>query len=411
MVRVLQISTWDTVGERFNGRMLHDGLLDRGHRSEMIVKSTTSSHTGVRAAGNPLTRTIDNRFLRPLQERLSLQATFALSSAPWILGRTLQRTDIVHLHVVHAAQFFSLYSLPGMARRARLVWTMHDPWMTTGHCIHPLGCERWHTGCGECPDLTLPVAMRRDRTATMWRLKHRIMNTTDATLVAASRYMHDTIRSSPILGHLPCHVIPFGVPMEIFHPRDRAACRKALDLPETGQVIAFRLRSVKEPYKGGAELVRALQVFEPTTPTTLLVLEGGPELDALRNRFAIRELGWVDDAETVACALNAADVFVMPSAAEAFGMMAVEAMACATPVIVCDGSALPEVVMAPQGGVVVNQGDPEALAVALRDVLASTEARRTLGERAAVLAREHYSAETYIDRHIALYEGLLGEER
>jgi glycosyltransferase involved in cell wall biosynthesis len=387
--------------------MIHHALLDRGHQSEMVVKSPSAADPSIRPGGNTVTRTVDNRLLRPLQDRLSLQCTLSLSTAPWFLGGGFRRADIVHLHVVHAAQFFSLLYLPALGRRTQLVWTMHDPWMTTGHCIHPLGCDRWRTGCGQCPDLTLPLAMRRDRTAAMWRLKHRIMKRSRVTLVVASRFMYEHMRSSPILDHLPCHIIPFGVPCEVFRPQDRARCRKALGLPNEGHVIAFRLRSFKEPYKGGAELVRALQVFRPTKPTTLLVLEGGPELDALRDRYSIRELGWVEDAETVACALNAADVFVMPSTAEAFGMMAVESMACGTPVIVCEGTALPEVVMAPQGGVAVEQGDPAALAVALRELLGAPEARRSIGDRAVSLARQHYRAETYIDRHLELYRELL----
>ena len=44
---------------------------------------------------------------------------------------------------------------------------MHDAWLVSGHCAHSLDCDRWRTGCGRCPDLTLPQPILRvGRTST-----------------------------------------------------------------------------------------------------------------------------------------------------------------------------------------------------------------------------------------------------
>ncbi len=55
-----------------------------------------------------------------------------------------------------------------------MVLTLHDPWPLTGHCAYFLDCERWRTGCGSCPHLDTPPAMRRDNTHLNWTRKKRI---------------------------------------------------------------------------------------------------------------------------------------------------------------------------------------------------------------------------------------------
>ena len=82
-------------------------------------------------------------------------------------------------------------------------------------------------------------------------------------------------------------------------------------------------------------------------------------------------------------------------------------MACGVPVVVCDGTALPEVVHAPDGGISVDQGEPAALVRAIEGLLASPAERRELGRRAAMLARKHYSSDGYVTRHLELYRELL----
>jgi len=80
----------------------------------------------------------------------------------------------------------------------------------------------------------------------------------------------------------------------------------------------------------------------------LLILQDGKGFSALSPKYGVVTPGWID-GEDLAIALSAADVFVMPSIQEAFGLMAVEAMACGTPVIVFDGTALPGVIMLRSG--------------------------------------------------------------
>ena len=322
-MKVLQITAWDTIGERFNGSLIHRALLERGHRSAMIVRTKHGSDPTVFEAGTRLTRIVDNHILVPLEHRLSLQHLLSTSGFVLYFSDAFRDAEIIHLQLIHGSPFFSLLNLPLAGRWRKLVWTIHDPWMTTGHCIHPRDCDRWRTGCGACPDLERAQPMRRDRTALMWKVKRSLVRDSRVTLVAASRFMRDRIAMSPILSELPCRVIPFGVPTDTFRPLDRSAARSRLGLPDDADVIAFRFRGVDEPHKGGGVLVEALRALEPRRPTILLVIEGGAGLSPLAEKYRIVNLGWIASPSELAGVYSAADLFVMPSAAEAFGMMAI----------------------------------------------------------------------------------------
>jgi glycosyltransferase involved in cell wall biosynthesis len=97
----------------------------------------------------------------------------------------------------------------------------------------------------------------------------------------------------------------------------------------------------------------------------------------------------------------------MPSTAEAFGLMAIEAMACGKPVIVFEGTALPEVIFAPKGGIAVPQGDVDALVFVIEDLVINPKKRQEIGNLAYNIAKENYDRDIFIDRIIALYRQII----
>jgi hypothetical protein len=206
--RVLQVTLRDLVGQRFNGRRLHRSLAERGWDSRMLVVFRRTDDPRVHAhtrAGEWLTWGVY------AAERVSgLQGLLSPLAATFPLRGCFRRADVVHWHLVYP-HFVALPLMPALARRRPTVWTLHDPWALTGHCVHPLDCDRWRTGCGACPDLARNFAVWPDTTALVWRAKRRAFRDAPLTLVVASRWMRERVAASPLLAHLPCHVIPFGL--------------------------------------------------------------------------------------------------------------------------------------------------------------------------------------------------------
>lgn len=227
-------------------------------------------------------------------------------------------------------------------------------------------------------------------------------------IVVASEWMKRRVEEPGMAAHLECRVIPFGVDTTVFRPRDPAEIRSALGIDADAHVVAFRDRGPGQKFKNSALVVEALRRYRPTRRTYVLCLESSQTARRLAGQYEVVDLGWVPSVEEAAVAYSAADLFLMPSRPEAFGMMAVEAMACGVPVVVADGTSLPGVVKAPDVGVSVHHGDPEALAAAIESLLADPVARRRRGHAGRELAEREYSLKRYFKAPLQQIAGRWG---
>ncbi|MEV7598883.1 glycosyltransferase [Kitasatospora sp. NPDC089797] len=206
-------------------------------------------------------------------------------------------------------------------------------------------------------------------------------------------------------------MVPPGVDTTLLAPRDPALARAELGLPAEAPVVLFVGRL--EPRKGWEDLVRAFALVRRALPEAVLVVVGGeaPQrrdgpgpLAALVERYGLAgsvELrGPVPHAAT-ARYYSAADVTAVPSHYEPFGLVAVESMACGTPVVATRVGGLRWSVADPRVGVLVPPRDPAALATALVEVLTSgaAERRQACRERAAGV----YGAERWAGDILAVY--------
>jgi glycosyltransferase involved in cell wall biosynthesis len=221
--------------------------------------------------------------------------------------------------------------------------------------------------------------------------------------------MDDLVRASPLVSRFPRHLIPLGLDTNSCHKVDSGLFRQRHSIDPDAAVIAFRYKGEKEPFKGWPFIEEALMKVELDRPLCLVVFEGTGGMERLKERYQVVELGWTPTHEPILEALAAADLFLMPSVAEAFGMMAIESMACGTPVIVFEGTALPDVVHAPIGGIAVPR-DADALARAIETVLKDGELYESLVENGRRIVRDEYSVEQYTQRHIDLYRQLINEK-
>ena len=233
-----------------------------------------------------------------------------------------------------------------------------------------------------------------------------VMKRTNIHLVVASKWMERMVAESPILAHLPRSVIPFGLDTQDFKPLDKKACKQALGIPEGHFAVAFRAVPFS-PFKGVEYIEEALLNMSSNRPICLIAFDSVGLVPNLAKKFKIIELGWMNESAKIARALNAADVFLMPSIAEAFGMMAVESIACGTPVIVFEGTALPSVIQAPRGGIAVPSRDWKALKGALEALINDTELYKNLVRNGLEIVSEEYTLDNYVARHLDLYNQLI----
>ncbi len=215
-------------------------------------------------------------------------------------------------------------------------------------------------------------------------------------------------------------VVPPGVDLQRFYPIPAGQARQRVGLDPTCHSILFVGRI--EPLKGIDTLLRAIAQIACKTPELVCglcvpIIGGDPHspqdneemfrLQLLREELGIGEvvafLG-AQAQDTLQYYYAAAEVVVMPSDYESFGMVALEAMACGTPVIASDVGGLAHLVQHGKTGYRVPARDPAALAAKITRLLTDEGLRRRMGHRAACWA-EKYAWPLVADR----IEGVYGE--
>ena len=211
-------------------------------------------------------------------------------------------------------------------------------------------------------------------------------------------------------------VVPCGVDTDAFRPADRDRARRQLGLPAKVPVVLFVGRI--EPLKGIDVLLRAVSHLDGRFH--VLVIGGDGKDLARRGELAMlaRDLGldgkvsFLDAVphEDLPLYYNAADVCVVPSYYESFGLVAVEAMACGVPVVASRVGGLRETVRDGQTGYLVPWLCPEPFAERVELLLNNESLRRSLG-REARAAAERYRWSEVAARVEDVYHDLVSQYR
>ena len=219
-------------------------------------------------------------------------------------------------------------------------------------------------------------------------------------------------------------VVPPGVDLDRFRPGDRAAARRALRLPPDAVVLAFAGRI--QPLKAPDVLLRAaatiLRRRPELRPRLVVLVAGGPSGSGLAEPTALQDLagrlGLTDvvrflppqDAGGLVTVFRAADVVAVPSHNESFGLVALEAQACGTPVVAARVGGLPVAVADGRSGLLVDGHSAAVWADALVAV-ALAPGRRARLARGAVAHARRFSWDRTTDALVATYADAAAEFR
>lgn len=319
------------------------------------------------ASSNPRWLTVAADADEPLAARLAAYARAARTAAA-------ADVDVVD---VHFALYALLAQLTGPSRRVPSVVHFHGPWHSESRVS------------GEPRAAVLAKKL----------VERAVYRRADEAVVlsrAFGRLLVEQYGISP----WRVNVVPPGVDLERFSPGDRAAARRALGLPEDAW-IAFSVRR-HVPRMGLDGLLAAWT--RAKLENALLVVGGDGPLRAELERAAPADARFVGriDEDVLPAYYRAADVCVVPSRSlEGFGLVALEAAACGTPVIATDVGGLPEAVAGLADDLVVAADDEQALAARLADAAAGT---RPLPARAAARAHaERFSWQRTAELHRDVY--------
>ena len=206
----------------------------------------------------------------------------------------------------------------------------------------------------------------------------------------------------------PIEAIPNFVDLSLYVPRphrDRSSVGAS-----AGDKVLLHVSNFR-PVKRPLDVVRIFERVHPEVPSVLVMVGEGPErasAQALARRLGlhdrVRFLGRQDHIEDI---MSMADVFLLPSELESFGLSALEAMAAGVPVVGSDAGGLPEVVKHAETGFLLPVGDVEGMAARTVEILKDEEHQRGLGQAGRRRAGALFGADRIVTQYEKYYERIL----
>ncbi|RWO22552.1 MAG: glycosyltransferase [Mesorhizobium sp.] len=398
-------------------RAVHEALLDAGIRSRILGRVERDLPEDLFARRVPLLQRlpigVKNRvYMWRLMRRFGeIPPNFHPISHGLRLHNMpeYRKADVIHVQWAHAPTLGPAFWRAIKREKRPVVWTLRDMWPFTGGCHFSGPCEKYASGCGQCPLLG-----GGDEKITSDDIAFKAEHYgPQSVFVAISNTIAEQARRSVALSERQIHVIPNSVQMSQLRAMDKAQARSALGLPANKFVIASGALNLADPRKGADIMRHLLNVYQDNKNVHWCLFgKGLAELvDPVPENCT--GFGLIRDEVTLNQIYSAADVFVMPSLQESFGKVTVEAMACGTPVIALFKTPAEEIISHGQTGWLARHGDADAVMAAVETARAlPVPSLRDFGARARAAVIDRYSPEAIAHRYIDLYESLLsGDQR
>jgi glycosyltransferase involved in cell wall biosynthesis len=278
-------------------------------------------------------------------------------------------------------------------------------WSFTGRCAYNYDCKKFLSGCDStCPTPEEHPPLAPDKIAQAWDERRRMLSSNPKLMaVAPSRWLAREAREGLWAGHR-VEVIPYGLPLNVYHPVKRAVAREALGINTPGPVLLMAAQFLTERRKGGEILQRALPLVSRRPLTVVTLGDGHPGFQA--EGVYIHELGYVDHERGRVLAYSAADVFVHPAPVDNLPNVVMESLACGTPVVGFAIGGVPDMVRPGETGWLCDSVSPDALADTLQEALEDLDRGVDLSDSCRAVAEAEYDSSLQARHYLELFQSL-----
>ena len=306
--------------------------------------------------------------------------------------------DLIQLHCVHGYymnykllfEYLNTTNIP-------VVWTFHDCWAFTGHCAHfvTAGCEKWKTGCFDCPLKGDYPKSFIDKSKRNYELKKSLFTgNKNLHIVSVSEWLADLTRES-FLKDKNIHVIHNGVDLKVFYPRE---------VEKSTRVRVLGVSGVWNKDKGLYDFFKLSGLLDKEQFEIVLIGLTKEQLKDLPD--GIIGIERTNSVSELAEYYSSADVFVNPTYADSFPTVNMEALACGTPVITYRTGGSPEIID-DNTGIVIKQGDLDGLVEAINSI--SEKDKDLYKDASRHRAQKLFDKDMCFKEYLNLYEELIDE--
>lgn len=309
--------------------------------------------------------------------------------------------DVIHLHQVHG-YFLNIQILFDFLKdfEKPIVWTFHDCWAFTGHCAHFVGagCNKWKTGCYNCPLIHDYPASYSDRSQKNFLLKRDLFTTIpNLHIVTVSRWLEELTRQS-FFKDCDIRTIYNGINTNIFEPTP-SPLKSELNLE--GKKILLAAATTWNEQKGLKDYIKLAELLPNDIIIMLVGINNSVNITWPSN-IIVRPR--TNSSKELAAYYSMADIVLNLSYAETFGLTTVEGLSCGTPGIVYNTTASPEL-LTKETGEVVETGDVDGVFAAVNEILCNGKRFYSNNCRNRVI--ENFEMHSQYAKYLDLYNSVL----
>lgn len=292
--------------------------------------------------------------------------------------------DVIHLHNIHG-YYINVEVLFNYLKvcSKKIIWTLHDCWAFTGHTAYcdAVQCERWKTGCYECPQIKEYPKSIIDRSKLNWKKKRKLFtDVANMTIVTPSHWLAGLVKES-FLNNYEVQVIHNGIDTSQFRPLDNDF-RKYYGIEN--KRILLGVATAWNDMKGYSDFIKLSMMLDDSNKIVLVGLSDNQLKEIPNNILGIKRTASVKE---LAYIYSAADVFLNLSYCENYPTVNLESRACGTPVVTYNTGGSPE--SAGPECVVVEKGN-------LQEVISAINNLPSVVEKDSSAFDEKVSAENYL---------------
>lgn len=399
-MRLLQINCWYEAGS--TGKIvqaIHRYAREHGHQS-YVLYGLGNTNT------DPFAHRTTPKIIRKLQSLRSRITGFPYGGCLWGTYEAIQyikkvKPDVVHIQCMNG-YMVNIYKVLSYLKQKGIptVITNHAEFMYTGGCTHAVDCQRWLTGCHDCPKIGRehPISYFFDRTKTEWlqmKAAYAGFDPKKIYICNVSNWLRDRARKSPFYKNFKVETVFNGLNTQVFHYVKEDGLRRQLGL-QGEKIIIHVTPSFYSPIKGGQHVIEMAKRF----PNVHFLIVGSNKQEKTPDN--IHFIGRVDNQKMLARYYSMSDVCLLTSLRETFSMVTAESLCCGTPVVGFKAGG-PETIALPYSSSFVKQGDDDALAGQLQIMLSTTWDKRKISDEACKI----YSDEMMCRNYFEIYSHLL----
>jgi glycosyltransferase involved in cell wall biosynthesis len=405
---------------------LHEGLTQIGANNTFFVQNIGKWKTKTTLLSQAHPSAKNKKFISPEWSAFQARNKQALSqypnrpsglemfSVPWSATNLkyisdIANADIINLHWISGT--LDISDNINYLKNKKIVWTLHDMNPFTGGCHYSGSCHEYQNHCGKC--FQLGSKDINDLSFNIWKMKKSAYRLLDITVVSPSQWLADCAKKSTLFSSFPVHVIPYGLPTDVFKPYPQNPIRESLKIPDKSFVILFGADSLNNARKGFRYLLQALEVLkkEHEQDNIILAVFGrSTEIGTQHLGYQTICFDYVEKDSELAMIYSMADVTVIPSLEDNLPNIVLESLACGTPVVGFDAGGIPDMVEHQINGYLAPIKDAHSLAEGILWTKNQNINRMKLRIKCRETVLTKYNLLLQAERYDALYKKIISKK-